>query len=458
MRRIFATVFVLALAFMPVLAAPPISGLGDPLLPYAGNGGYDVQHYTLDIEVTSVEDGDIQATTTIELLATADMATFHLDFTRLDINSIEVDGDEAAFDYDDGELMITPDEPLEAGEEYTVAIEYEGNPERAPNPAIGFGGWTTYRDGIYVAGQPFSATTFIPVNDHPRDKATYTIRVTVAEPYLAISNGLLMDEIDNGDTRTFVWEMNDPMASYLITIAIGEFEVEKQVGVDGLPITNYYPLDAPDYYYEAFARQPQIIDYLSELFGPYPFDSAGGIVIDNPRMGFALETQSIPIYGSIMMEFGGEQVVVHELAHQWFGDSLSLYQWRDIWLNEGFASYAEALWVEHVASERQFRRYLRAFYDTARRSQVLPGNPMINQIFDGAIYHRGALTLHALRVTVGDEVFFEILRTYTERFRYGNVTTRDFIAVCEEVSGQELSALFQTWLFGELPPFSSLGV
>jgi aminopeptidase N len=166
----------------------------------------------------------------------------------------------------------------------------------------------------------------------------------------------------------------------------------------------------------------------------------------------------MPIYSTSIVEFVGELVVVHEIAHQWFGNSLSIYAWDDIWLNEGFASYAEALWVEYVDGGAAFRQYLRDFYSTARRSRVLPGMPTLLTIFDGAIYHRGALTLHALRMRVGDEVFFDILRTYATEFRYSNVTTEDFIAIAERVSGESLGELFDAWLFGELPSRASLGI
>lgn len=446
-------------AVSTALAGAPRSGIGDPLLPDAGNLGYDVQHYTLDLTVTDVDDGEMRAATTIEFVATQDVPDFNVDFTDLNILVVQLNDEPTHYDYERGELTILPDAPLETGETYSLMIAYTGDPDRVRNPIIGDSGWTTYSDGIYVAGEPFSATSFMPVNDHPRDKATYTIRVTVPQPYMGVSNGVLIETIEGDDTTTTMWEMRQPMASYLITVGVGEFEVQTQEGEDGLPITNYFPQDANRDIISAFRRQPEIIAFLSEVFGPYPFDTAGSLVVDDPRMGFALETQSLPIYAAGMVEFAQEYVVVHELAHQWFGNSVSLYNWNDIWLNEGFASYAEALWAEYSDGNAAYRRYLREYYTTARFDDTPPGAPGLENLFTGSVYHRGALTLHALRYNVGDELFFDILRAYTERYQYSNATTDDFIAIAEEIADKPLDDLFNDWLFGDdLPSLASIGL
>ena len=458
MRKILVASAMLLLVGILSARAQSVVGIGDPLLPAAGNPGYDVQHYAIDLNILSLETGEMTATTEITLLPHTALRRFNLDFSPLDITSLTVDDAPADFAYDDGELTITPAEPLTEGQAADVRIVYEGIPRQDINPAIGAGGYTVYEDGIYVAGQPNSATTFVPVNDHPSDKATYDITITVPEPYLAVSNGVLESERDNGDTTTYVYAMNDPMASYLLTLAVGEFDVYPQTGPDDLPMRTYIPPDADSSIAGAFKRQGEMIEYFETLFGAYPFETAGGIVVDNPRMGFALETQTLPIYSLGMVEFAGELVVVHELAHQWFGNSVSVENWQDIWLNEGFASYAEALWVEYIDGGAALRGYLREFYSTAQGSRVLPGAPSLATLFDGAVYHRGALTLHALRERVGDDVFFDILRAYADEFRYGNASTEDFIAVAERVSGQSLGALFDAWLFGELPSRASIGI
>jgi aminopeptidase N len=458
----FRSLFVAALLLMMTIrvhAQPPLDGLGDSLLPNAGNGGYDVQHYTLDIVVASVEDAALEATTTIDLLATQDLDNFYFDFTSLDIASITVAGEAADFEFKRGELAVIPANPLEAGQAYTVVVNYSGDPAQVMNPMIGAGGWNEYSGGIYVAGEPLSASSFFPVNEHPRDKATYTIRMTIPEPYVAVSNGVLTETLASGDLTTYVYEMAQPMASYLITIGIGQYDVIEQEGPNGLPITVYYPEGISRRLMRAFDAQPEMIAFFNDTFGPYPFDTYGGLVIDDVRMGYALETQSLSIYAIDMIRYGGERVVVHELAHQWFGNSVSLYQWQDIWLNEGFASYAEALWAEHQEGRQAYERILSEYYLTTRFTDVLPGSPSLNSLFDGAIYHRGALTLHALRFREGDDIFFNILRTYAERFRYGNATTEDFIAIAEELSDKPLDDLFDVWLYGdEVPPPHTVGL
>jgi aminopeptidase N len=457
-RALTALLFVALAALHPRAQAQTAVGIGDPMLPAAGNPGYDVLHYEIDLTIESVETGALSAVMQVTFVAQQPLRRFNLDFSPLTIDEVTVNGAAAGFVYAAGELTITPAQPLRAGQDVELRIAYAGTPNPGSNPYIGLGGYITYEDGIYVAGQPYSAATFIPVNDHPRDKATYLIRITVPAPYMAVSNGVLEQTIDDGDTFTYVWAMNEPMASYLLTLAVGQFETYEQTGPNGLPINTYLPPNADARIIAAFKRQAQMIAHFEELFGEYPFETAGGIVIDSPTMGFALETQSIPIYGTGIVTYAGELVVAHEIAHQWFGNSVSVYSWQNIWLNEGFASYAEALWTEHVDGAAAFRQTLRGFYETARRSRVLPGAPTLTTLFDGAIYHRGALTLHALRLRVGDERFFEILRTYTAEFRGGNATTEDFIAVASRVSGMELSGLFDDWLFGQLPSRASLGL
>jgi aminopeptidase N len=205
----------------------------------------------------------------------------------------------------------------------------------------------------------------------------------------------------------------------------------------------------------SLARQPEIIDFLSELFGPYPFSAAGGIV-DDADLGFALENQTRPIYSKVFFTdpVSGDEVVVHELAHQWIGDHLALEEWQHIWLNEGFATYAEWLW-----SEREGRATAQQFFDDRATIpaddpfwSVTIGDPGPDALFDIAVYNRGAMTLHALRLEVGDDDFFEILRRWTRSQAGGNVTTDEFIRLAERVSGQDLDAFFRAWLFTPARP------
>ena len=266
---------------------------------------------------------------------------------------------------------------------------------------------------------------------------------------MVAANGLLIDEIDQGDSRTFVWEAGDPMASYLATINIAEFDVIREEGPDGLPIINFFPPERSRWLQRDFAPTAEMISYFSELVGPFPFESYGAIVMDVP-FGGALETQTRPVFGRAATM---EMIVAHELAHQWFGNSISLAHWQDIWLNEGFATYLHHLWTEQTKGKTVFDATMRGMYTTMKLRQMPPpGKPDLVDLFSPSVYTRGAWTLHALRLAVGDDTFFQILRTYYARFQNSNATTADFIAVAEEVSGQALDDLFQAWLYDEAVP------
>jgi aminopeptidase N len=297
------------------------------------------------------------------------------------------------------------------------------------------------------------------------DKAAYTFRVTVPEPFEVAANGMLTDTVDNGDTSTYLFEAREPMASYLTTINIDEFDLETMQSGEGVPIRNYYSTGLPTEVRTPFARQGEMLDYFSEIFGPYPFEVYGALVVDT-EFGAALENQTLSIFGMDMIDLEDmedtELVVAHELAHQWYGDSVSVADWGDIWLNEGFATYAEGLWMEHTRGRAALDGFIEYLYSEVKaypEDYPAPGNPTANNLFNGGVYLRGGLTLHALRLDVGDEDFFDILRTYHNKFKGGNAATEDFISVAEELSGKELSDLFEDWLYQmELPPIPQLGL
>jgi aminopeptidase N len=449
-------------------------GIGDPYNPLLGNGGYDAQHYTLNLSV-DVEQNAISGTVMMRAMATQDLLGFNLDFIGFDIGQVSVNG--TAANYQRGrvsperrELAIFPAETTQSGETFTATVAYSGSPRPFRSQAIPASiGWRAYKDGIYVASEPDAAASWYPVNDHPLDKATYTFEITVPEPYVVAANGLLQDVIDNGDTNTYVWEASDPLASYLVTVNISDYVIQTEQGPNGLPIRNFFPPELADEAAFDFGRTAEMIAFFSQLFGPYPFEAYGVAVIDD--VPFALETQTLSIFSSdaVSGDRAAEEVVAHELAHQWFGDSVSPAQWGDIWLNEGFATYAQWLWLEQAEGRAAFESAIQGGYNavsgriwsdlpndevTRRLARQFPppGSPPLDDLFNGSVYIRGGLTLHALRLRVGDEAFFDLLRTYHERFRYGNATTADFIAIAEEVSGEDLADFFQGWLYEPAVP------
>jgi aminopeptidase N len=443
---------------------PGAAGIGDPYFPLDGNGGYDVRHYDLDVRYDPVTDV-LTGVATIEARARQDLSSFNLDFVGLEIRSLTVDGDDAASRRTGQELTITPEGGLRDGEEFTTVVSYDGVPQTIGDPLLGPSGFIHTDDGAIVAGQPDSAATWFPANDHPRDAASVSVTATVPAGLAAVSNGVLEDEETDAGWTTWSWHAEDPMATYLVTLAIGEFDVRdyRAGGIrywDALD-PGLFTLDpdptteGPSAGYVAegsLARQPEVIDFLAEMFGPYPFGTSGGIVDDFPGLRFALETQTRPIYSPAFFTspLSGDLVVVHELAHQWTGDLLRVDRWQDIWLNEGFATYAEWLWLERagVITVREIFDILTGVPAADPFWDVATGDPGPADLFDfEAVYLRGGLTVHALRLAVGEEVFSDIVAEWVASEAGGTVTTDEFITLAERESGTQLDDLFRTWLF-----------
>jgi aminopeptidase N len=443
---------------------PGASGLGDSRYPGFGNGGYDVEHYTLDLTVNDVEIGDLSGVTTLAAIALHDLSRFNLDFIGFTIDQITLNGQPTTFERRGQELTITPAQAMTKGEPFSIEVKYHGQPDQVESVSAPVQtGWIVHDGGSYVLSEPDGAASYYPVNDHPLDKATYTFSVTVPKPFEVAANGVLSETIDQGVATTYVWDARYPMASYLSTVNIGEFDLETGKSPQGIPLRNYYPAGSTAAVRRPFAHEGEMLDFYSQTFGPYPFDVYGSLVID-AEVGTALEAQTLSLFGIDMLDPDNvpetELTVAHELAHQWFGDSVSVADWGDIWLNEGFATYAEGLWIEHLNGAAALNDWVREIYRTvvdAGADSVPPGDPVASDLFNEGVYYRGALTLHALRLKIGDKAFFDLMQTYYDRFKGGQARTSDFIAVAEEVSGQDLKAFFDDWLYAaKLPAIPAL--
>lgn len=421
--------------------------LPDPYFPELGNSGFDVDHYSIAITLSETLGIFTAATTIIDATATADLPAFSLDLLGLTIDALRVDDITATFERRGGEVIVTPATPIPAGEGFSIAVEYHGAPGVVPVESIGISaGWTVVDGTAYVFAEPDAARTWFPGSDHPSDKATFTITATVPAGLTAVANGELISTTDGPSTTTFTWEMDEPMATYLVVLAVGDYDRVEQAGPPGIELRDYVPTGSP--VPMAFARVPEMLELFASWFGPYPFTEYGHVVV--PGFPAAMETQTMTMMGA---GFDAEEVVAHELAHQWFGDSVTPATWQDIWLNEGFATFGEFLWLEEKYGSAVMEGYVDNLHTMLVDSGLRPiADPGIAELFGPGVYWRGGLTLHALRREVGDATMRAILTTWHDRYRYANAATADFIAVAEEVSGRDLAEFFEAWLGGgELP-------
>lgn len=446
------------------------SGSGDEYFPYAGNGGYDVLNYDLALRYTppadpAVLEGNLNGVATVTLRATQDLQSLNFDLRGLDVTSVRVDGKAAKHGKSQGgdsaewsqeqddanriwELTIGLQPKLKAGQKTTIVIEYGGTTGRPLDTTGALYGWVTTADGAMVVNEPEGAATWYPVNDDPEDKATYTFRITVPEGKTAVANGLPSGRpATKAGWTTWTWKASDPMASYLSTAGVGDFALSYDKGPRGLPIINAIDDGVTGAELAetkaSLALQPKMIAFLEGQFGRYPFEAFGAIV-DDDSVEYALETQTRPVYSGIAREY----TVLHELGHQWFGNSVSPSDWRDIWLNEGWATYLEWLWAKHQGVATMPQQFMDAvdYLDAENRWALNIADPGRDNLFAGQVYLRGAAALHALRAKIGDKAFLAGARLWLTRHNDSAATTEDFEAVMEKASGRQLDAFFDDWL------------
>jgi aminopeptidase N len=434
--------------------SPGAPGLGDSYFPLLGNGGYEVEHYDIALDL-DVQDGSINsATTTIDAVATQNLSALNLDFRGPEIDTITVNGDKADYTRNGGELTITPATPIADREPFQTTVTYHGTPDGGEDRFQR--GWWTTENSIFTVGEPAGSDVWYPVNGHPLDKATYTITITVPDEFNVVSNGRLA-QLTHADavagqisTNTYRWENDEPTASYLVTFHAGLFDTETTEGPDGITLIDALPADLDQRQRDIFRKTPEILEAFTERFGPYPFQSLGQTVLDDTQFDAALETQTMITYDASSAR---EPTVAHEIAHQWFGNNVSLEQWQDIWLNEGFARYAQVLWDEAEygddKAQATLRRQIASFANSTRTSDgkgVRIGDPGPDNIFSEVVYAGGAVFLSQLRAELGDDAFFDLLKEWNERYYHGNANSQDFRVLAEEVSGQDLDDFFTSWI------------
>jgi aminopeptidase N len=431
----------------PMHPTPGASGAGDPYYPDDGNGGYDALDYHVDVGYDPAS-GHLDGDTTVTAKATQDLSRFDLDLRGLDVHAVDVDGAPATFTREKAfELVITPAAPIRAGSTFHARVRYDGDPSKTKRDG-GASGWQRSADGgAYMVGEPHSAAFWYPANETPRDKATFSLTAHVPDGWTVVSNGRELGSTTANGRTTTSWREPNPIATYLTTIAIGKYSLEKTTLPDGTPVVDAYA-PGSDVRRAIGGRLPEVLDFLSTKFGPYPQSAAGGIYLDED-IHFSLETQTRPTYA----KWAELTTLVHENAHQWFGDSVSLDSWSDICLNECFASYAQWLWAEREGQnlDDRYRAAIEIFHNSTDFWAHKLVDMGAGHEFQG-VYDKGILAMHALRRKVGDPAFDRILHEWPARYRHGNATWAGFEALAGQISGQNLHAFFDDWFRGTKLP------
>jgi aminopeptidase N len=430
---------------------PGSAGLGDPMFPNAGNGGYDVQKYNLTLDYTPASN-QLVGTAVITARATQGLSSFNLDLRGFAISRLLVNGRAATFARDGGqELTVTPSQGLRSGSTFVITIDYAGTPAVVTDPDQSIEGWVPTEDGAFVVNEPQGSPAWYPCNDNPRDKALFDFTITVPAGLTALANGVLVSSATSAGKTTWVWKETDPMATYLATATLGKFDLEIST-IGSIP--SYVAVDPQLAKGQVLSKLPEAVQLYESLYGPYPFNAVGAIVDSAKFVGYSLETQTKPNFPYVPDEL----TLVHEISHMWFGDSVTLTKWPDIWLHEGFATWSEWIWSERQGN-KSAAQWFKGLYSTPAKDTAFWG-PAVNNfldprlLFNGTVYYRGAMTLQALREKVGDMTFFQLLKRWATENRYGSVTTPQFIALAEQMSGMDLTNFFDVWIFQDAKPTS----
>ncbi|WP_343244884.1 M1 family metallopeptidase [Streptomyces sp. SID14478] len=427
----------------------------DPYFPSNGDSRYRVHRYELHLDYRPVPNRLAGEARLSAIAGRAPLSEFQLNLAGFRIGRIRVDGRAAHYTLRGGRLRIRPAKVLPAGAAFTVEVQYSGNPQPVKSPWGGLG-WEEMTDGALVASQPVGGPSWYPCNDRPADKAAYQISLTTPSAYQVVIGGRLLTRTTKASTTTWLYEQPAPTSSYLVGLAIGRFQTALlgDPGLDGVPQTGHFPAHLMSAFSRDFARQPRMMDLFGELFGPYPFGEYAVVVADE-ELDVPVEAQGLSLFGTNHVDGarGAERLVAHELAHQWFGNSVTVADWRHIWLNEGFAKYAEWLWSEHAGG-----RSAQSLAATAHRrlaglaEDLTLADPGRKNMFDDRLYDRGGLAVHAVRCALGDVAFFRMLRDWTHTHRHGVVTTEMFATHVERFAQGPLDELFGAWVYEtELP-------
>ncbi|WP_432136288.1 M1 family metallopeptidase [Streptomyces sp. bgisy154] len=464
-RRLRAGALLASAASLALVAASAPAeplGVGDRLFPYLGNPGYDVAAYDLSFTYSGSNSEPLRAVTTIDAWTTTPLDRVNLDFAHGTVDSVEVDGESASFATAGDDLVVTPEDPLPEGSWMRITVRHTSDPVPAPDRD---GGWVRTADGLAMANQADAAHLVFPCNDHPSDKAMFTVRITAPNGYTAVANGVPADVDRAGRRTTWTYRTRHPMATELTQVSIGRSTVLHREGPQGLPLRDVVPARHRDALEPWLKKTPEQISWMEERVGPYPFETYGLLVAD-ASTGFELETQTLSLFEKGLFTDPGypswyiESIMVHELSHQWFGDSVAPRAWSDLWLNEGHATWYEALYAQEKG-KRSMEARMKAAYGASDRWRAAGGPPAAPKppergrkigIFRANVYDGAALVLYALRETIGQRSFDQLERAWVREHQDGTASTADFVELAGRISGRDLDGFFRAWLYGEKTP------
>ncbi|MFE0138350.1 M1 family metallopeptidase [Streptomyces sp. NPDC059037] len=442
----------------PPAPSPGAPGLGDPMFPLDGNGGYRVDRYTLDFDWQAPKT-PFEATATIKATATQSLSRFNLDFGGNTLHGVKVNGSAAGTSRDGDELTVTPKSPIAKGSSFTAKVTYTADPTqtRHRDDAIEDYGWIPTADGTVVYPQPNGARLIFPANDHPSQRAPITFRITTPKDRTAVANGRLVDRTERpGDRVRWTYDSEQPLSTQLVQMAVGKFKLIGSKGPGGLPLRDVVPDALVEPTAEYRKLTPDHLTWLQERLGPYPFNRYG-LLVGDTDLAVALETQTlslIPKADLLGTKVDAERNMVHELTHQWFGDSVALASWSDLWVSEGHARFYERMYSEEHGGD-SFEAAMKTAYqahDQWRRDFGAPAEPTEPNLFKRMRYDGSALVLYALREQVGDATFQKIERAWISTYRGKTASTRQYIDLASKVAGEDLEGFLRPWLYGSKTP------
>ncbi|MGY0491287.1 M1 family metallopeptidase [Streptomyces sp. WG-D5] len=452
-----------SLALVAATAPRPAEplGIGDRLFPHLGNPGYDVTDYDISFTYHGDNNKPLDAVTRIDARATSWLDRINLDFSHGTVDSVRVNGARAQYVTKGEDLIVTPARAVAPGQPLNITVRHTSDPRPGKKEI----GWLRTKDGLAMANQADAGHRVFPSNDHPSDKAVFTFRITAPQGYTAVANGLPVGKTRHAGATQWAYRTAHPMATELAQVSIGRSAVLHQEGPNGLPVRDVVPAGDVKALKPWLAKTPGQIAWMEEKVGGYPFENYG-LLIAHASTGFELETQTLSLFERDLFQRSGypkwyvESIMVHELAHQWFGDSVSPRTWSDLWLNEGHATWYEALYAEDkgdLPMERRMRAAYRAS-DAWRADGGPPARPKVPSddgkisIFRPVVYDGSALVLYALRQEIGKDAFQLLERTWVSTHRDSTATTDDFVKHASRIAGRDLSGFFQDWLYAKKTP------